>query len=267
MPRTERPNIHTPWGAAQTVNQLAPGIDFVSTAGHGGIRLDAAHAAAIRERFPLAVQDASEDGRGLWWEEDCAYQWPCIAFHDELREKVNRPKKECEEEAAYWYPAAAYAHLAAPGPAAYADALARALADRSDIGIDTRWPKLRARYGTVTRYAAHCTGGQDGIPGTRSGLPAHCVEAGKHRIGFVAPEQPETIYLYPDLAEDAACPFTRGLWQECRRAFRDLRTYGRRYPDRPPLRPAAAIGTTTDAPDFGGSFDGFSVTSDADPGL
>lgn len=268
MTRTARPNIWTPWGSAQTVDRLAPGIDFVSTASHGGIRLDAAHAAAISERFPVAVHDAAEGPQGIWWEEDCAYHWPCIAFYEQIRQAVRHPRRECEEKAAIWHPAAAYAHLGAPGPAAYAAALAQALNDRNDIGIDTRWPKLRARFGTVTRYAAHCTGGQDGIPGTRSGLAAHCIEAGRFHVGFVAPEQPETIYLYPDLAEDADCPFVRGLWRECRRAFRELRTYGRRYTDRPPIRQAReTIGATTDAPDLGGSFDGHCVTSDADPGL
>lgn len=35
---TPRP-IHSPWGAVQTANELAPGIWDVSTAGHGGLML------------------------------------------------------------------------------------------------------------------------------------------------------------------------------------------------------------------------------------
>ena len=73
----------TPWGRAQTVTELAPGISFYITASHGGIRLDTEHQekiAGVRARnFLLSLE---------WWKEDSdwsvpyAFFWPEIAPRD-----------------------------------------------------------------------------------------------------------------------------------------------------------------------------------------
>jgi hypothetical protein len=52
----------SPWGAVQHQTNFAPGVDQVSTAGHGGIKLDRKQNARIPDLFRLA------DG---WYEEDC----------------------------------------------------------------------------------------------------------------------------------------------------------------------------------------------------
>jgi hypothetical protein len=66
------PFANTPWGAPQTVEQIAPGIWVVTTASHGGFYLEA----DALSRIPAAHQRyAAEWSHGFgaaWFEEDCA---------------------------------------------------------------------------------------------------------------------------------------------------------------------------------------------------
>ena len=69
--------IETPWGPAQTVKPIAEGLDWVSTAGHGGIRLSPARWLELQIAFPHFRGYA---GPG-WLEEDldwalAAILWP-----------------------------------------------------------------------------------------------------------------------------------------------------------------------------------------------
>ena len=56
----------TPWGPAQDVEPLGPGVVRVGTASHGGLHVTGAAANAV----PAAVWAAMMNGRG-WAEEDC----------------------------------------------------------------------------------------------------------------------------------------------------------------------------------------------------
>jgi hypothetical protein len=60
--------LSTPWGAAQTIKTLAPGILLVSTASHGGLMLDSAALLALPEHLRTAGETY-----GDWrcFEEDC----------------------------------------------------------------------------------------------------------------------------------------------------------------------------------------------------
>jgi uncharacterized protein DUF7007 len=60
--------LQTPWGAAETVEEVAPGIIFVSTCSHGGYHLTR----ELNERVPPAWRLASFNHRALqgWYEED-----------------------------------------------------------------------------------------------------------------------------------------------------------------------------------------------------
>jgi len=58
----------TPWGAPQFVKERGPGVVFVSTAGHGGIKLDRAKNAQIH---------AAWRRKGGWYEEDV--DWAIVA--------------------------------------------------------------------------------------------------------------------------------------------------------------------------------------------
>lgn len=80
---------HTPWGEAQSVQELAPGITIVDTDSHGGVRLSPERNAAI----PAALRRSSR-----WYEEDCdlsivASQFPeAFDYHrtgdiDSIRER------------------------------------------------------------------------------------------------------------------------------------------------------------------------------------
>ncbi len=54
--------LHSPWGAVQHGEKLADGVFIVSTAGHGGIKLDRARNALIPHLFRR---------EGGWYGEDC----------------------------------------------------------------------------------------------------------------------------------------------------------------------------------------------------
>lgn len=57
----------TPWGEPQEIENVAEGIDFVSTAGHGGYLLNASRHNKVRELIPGWTTFAG----GRWYEEDC----------------------------------------------------------------------------------------------------------------------------------------------------------------------------------------------------
>lgn len=59
--------VHTPWGPAQYLDTIADGIEFYSTAGHGGIKLSPERHAAVQQSYPNFTTFAG----GAWYEEDC----------------------------------------------------------------------------------------------------------------------------------------------------------------------------------------------------
>lgn len=63
---------YSPWGKIQHIEKIAPGIAHVSTAGHGGFKLDRAQNALVPK--PLRR-------KGGWYEEDCAYAAVAVTFH------------------------------------------------------------------------------------------------------------------------------------------------------------------------------------------
>ena len=67
--------MHTPWGPSQIVEQVAPGIQFVSTAGHGGFKLEP----MLNAQVPKRIRN-----RGGWYEEDCEWAKLVIVFPDLL---------------------------------------------------------------------------------------------------------------------------------------------------------------------------------------
>ena len=71
--------ISTPWGQADHVDRIAPGIMSVSTPSHGGIMLDADHVA----RIPRSI-GAGYSGTRSAWEEDCDWAVPYLLFKDEF---------------------------------------------------------------------------------------------------------------------------------------------------------------------------------------
>jgi hypothetical protein len=68
-------NGRSPWDTIDWLDHMATGIDSVSTAGHGGIKLSPERNAAIPKEFR---QD------GGWYEEDCEAAIPMLFFADDL---------------------------------------------------------------------------------------------------------------------------------------------------------------------------------------
>ena len=68
---TAKAGMATPWGKAQDVTIYADGIAFVSTAGHGGFKLDRKRNMEMPEALRL---------KGGWYEEDCAWARVIVGF-------------------------------------------------------------------------------------------------------------------------------------------------------------------------------------------
>ena len=64
--------MSTPWGTAQSAEELAPGVFFISTASHGGLQVF-----PNAENYPEAARIARSStysfmrGTVAWLEEDC----------------------------------------------------------------------------------------------------------------------------------------------------------------------------------------------------
>ena len=75
-----RLNVSTPWGPAQTHQHFAEGIDFYSTASHGGFKLSEERLAKIPAEWArYAARWAGSPG---WFEEDCAWAAVAITFSE-----------------------------------------------------------------------------------------------------------------------------------------------------------------------------------------
>lgn len=93
------------WGAPQQRHEIAPGILWVSTAGHGGIVLSDRRQAAMPEYMRVAE---------AVYEEDCDWCIPVLIFPAEVRAgwagafangDVEQTFKHAEETLRHWHPA------------------------------------------------------------------------------------------------------------------------------------------------------------------
>ena len=67
----------TPWGPAQTVHTIAPGITAVTTASHGGILVSEAR---WQRMLPTVRAYAQQWAAPRWFEEECAAILVMLAF-------------------------------------------------------------------------------------------------------------------------------------------------------------------------------------------
>lgn len=82
----------SPWGQIQNAENVGAGIDFVSTASHGGFKLDSKRNAQIPELF------RNKNG---WYEEDCEAAFVVMFFPDIFNdEQVNKAHRSVKN----WYP-------------------------------------------------------------------------------------------------------------------------------------------------------------------
>jgi hypothetical protein len=70
--------MNTPWGKSDSVTELGAGIQFVTTAGHGGYYVPP----ALNSLVPMAWRDASFNAQGRfgWYEEDCDWSMVALTF-------------------------------------------------------------------------------------------------------------------------------------------------------------------------------------------
>lgn len=92
------------WGAVANREVIAPGIEEVSCAGHGGVKLSPERNALVPS--PLRSRDG-------WYEEDCEYNIPVATFPDAFRAGTNpfwssKSREEVEDDALgrirEWFP-------------------------------------------------------------------------------------------------------------------------------------------------------------------
>lgn len=87
--------MNTPWGKADHVDLVAPGITSVSTPSHGGYHLDPVRMSAVHARFPHFGTFAG----GPWFEEDCdwavvALTFPELFDEDNLRAAIRIAERQ-----------------------------------------------------------------------------------------------------------------------------------------------------------------------------
>lgn len=96
---------HSPWGHIQDTTQVAPGVRWVSTAGHGGLMV----AKATAERLlSTAAREAADFSCGCYcFEEDCLYavafyehpEWQRALDIERRRKAITRTDDEYRDEA------------------------------------------------------------------------------------------------------------------------------------------------------------------------
>lgn len=85
----------SPWGPIQDVYPIADGIVSVSTAGHGGIKLDRKRQAAMPDYLKR---------EGGWYEEDCEWSLPGVVYGAFFEAKKPGTFQAAKDTMANWFP-------------------------------------------------------------------------------------------------------------------------------------------------------------------
>ena len=83
---------YSPWGRIQSSKTIAEGIEFVSTASHGGVKLDRKNNA----KMPVVFRR-----KNGWYEEDCEAALVIITFPEHFKQEV---VDAAHKSAKNWYP-------------------------------------------------------------------------------------------------------------------------------------------------------------------
>ena len=93
-----REGSRTPWGAADYVTHLAPGIVSVGTPGHGGVKLSPER----NRKIPTALRQASG-----WYEEDCDVYIPMMHYPEAFvrgEQTVDEMREFGKQGLINWFP-------------------------------------------------------------------------------------------------------------------------------------------------------------------
>lgn len=85
--------FRTPWGASQYQKEIAPGVVFHGTAGHGGLKVDR----KLTARIPDYLREP-----GGWYEEDLAWAKVFCVFPHLAKDE--KEKEEAKRTLANWFP-------------------------------------------------------------------------------------------------------------------------------------------------------------------
>jgi uncharacterized protein DUF7007 len=185
----------SPWGTVKSTRRYADGIDFVSTAGHGGFKLDRARNALVSPHWRKA---------GGWYEEDVEWAIVCLTFGGVIG-KVDHAREVAKD----YFPDA---YQAIYGPIAVAESRELRLrasreAARGKLHALSCWGEWAENVpeGMLGVFAR--VDGREGAPGVREGyfvLPRAWYDA----------HEPDTVRVVPDDAREIPCvngrdPFAR----------------------------------------------------------
>ena len=82
--------MFTPWGPANHMYTIAPGIISVSTPSHGGLYVSAERYAQMPPQYQALVFPGFAQDGGAWFEEDSAWVGPVLAFWPEFEAYYRR---------------------------------------------------------------------------------------------------------------------------------------------------------------------------------
>lgn len=223
--------MNTPWGPSQTVEQIAPGIVSVSTAGHGGFNLSPERWRELSDSFIFF----SYAGR-YWLEEDCdvalaVIRWPELFCGDMVFSCVRLIRSGFMthgEHAQSW--------LASP-----AGEPARAKAATFQASVDGQWER-------------------GGMSGDGDGWVVDFTRGTECRQGLFA-SYPGRHWFFTAEVDEAAERLARLVARKAREKLaRESRALD--------AIPRRRVAVDFDEAQCGGVFDGVNtVYSDADPGL
>lgn len=91
-------NSNSPWGKIQHVDNVARGINIVSTAGHGGAHLSKTW---LKKMHPALVSGGMNQAG--WFEEDCEILKVVCSFPEVFKVTEER-LKTYKEGLKYWFP-------------------------------------------------------------------------------------------------------------------------------------------------------------------
>jgi hypothetical protein len=83
--------MYTPWGKVQIKTKITRGINFYSTAGHGGFKVSKTWLSKMPKHL------VNEDG---WYEKDCEWCKVVLAFPELFGDEI---KKHAQDTFDYWF--------------------------------------------------------------------------------------------------------------------------------------------------------------------
>ncbi len=179
---------YSPWGSVQHVTVIIQEhVISVSTASHGGVKLDRKYNALVPEYMRR---------EGGWYEEDCEYAIPFVVFESELKEHADQWTRDYLATGKHWdtfkgwYPDE-YERFTGktlqPGESYIKDERAWKAEHANDLQVISAWGSWQPGVAAGMVGVCACVGGR----GSRSAerwflIPEAEYDArGQHRYGFI----------------------------------------------------------------------------------